>query len=307
MKRLAKKYIWTAGAFDGNPAPKFYIEGSIESDPAARRVQWRLIDNTGTIVARDAVRFIVELQNVIFVGIDGTGSAAWLSGPHGHTPNNSARWNSHVRNLCVEAYDSKKYVLYLPGPADGAFGSDSPAIHAEALSFIVSSYILSQNTAKIAITGWSRGAMIAQWVANELSDMGIGVDFVGLYDPVDMSEFIPDISVNVFHRIDRVGVVGPTDGVNFDYLHFLRMAGYITPIGNNTIIELFALDASHGSIGGTPGYNDPAERVNYDYALDRFNSILSDRAIRDGLNREGIYFRFIEDDEYGFPTNNPTN
>lgn len=53
---LGEKYVWNK-AWSGEM--KFYIEGSIKSEPAARRVQWRLIDNQGTIVAPDAVRFIV--------------------------------------------------------------------------------------------------------------------------------------------------------------------------------------------------------------------------------------------------------
>ena len=93
--------------------------------------------------------------------------------------------------------------------------------------------------------------------------------------------------------------------------------GIIRPaLGNtntNTIIDHFLTNASHGSIGGTPGYNDGGnltygERVNlfYNYSVDRANSILSDEVVRQALRIQGWEVRFIGKEEYGFPTYNPT-
>ena len=311
---LGETYVWST-AWAGTLV--VFVEGS--SLGKEKTMQWQLVTSSGLAAARDTVRFIVEAQNVILVGIDGTGSAAWLAGPHGRTPDNPSRWNSHVRNL-VEVDAKVKFAKYYAGPANLATGSDSDDIHAQAFQYIKTVYVAAQIKPKIALVGWSRGAMIAQWVANDLADEGISVDFVGLYDPVDMASVIPPSAVIVAQGIKNVYVIGPSAVGNFDYPTFTRESGNIIKASNNETSNIFFLmmNASHGSIGGTPGYNDVedsifysdnSEAVNtsYDYVVDSSNSIFADSTIRFGLIYSGIDMKFISGLRYGFPILNPVN
>ena len=83
-------------------------------------------------------------------------------------------------------------------------------------------------------------------------------------------------------------------------------------LGNShTDIVRNLLNASHGAIGGAPGYNDTGvltwgESVNqsYSYLWDITNSTLADELVREGLRAEGWYVREIG--SYGFPLFNPT-
>lgn len=52
-------------------------------------------------------------------------------------------------------------------------------------------------------------------------------------------------------------------------------------------------NASHGSIGGTPGYSPQHKEPpngKYNYALDKDNSFEADKDIRDGLRAAGLEF-----------------
>ena len=78
------------------------------------------------------------------------------------------------------------------------------------------------------------------------------------------------------------------------------------PASEPTVLEQLYLDASHGGIGGTPGYSPFLRRPStYNYNTDKANSIHADRWIREGLNSRGFSFRRIDDDEYGFPELEP--
>jgi hypothetical protein len=169
------------------------------------------------------------------------------------------------------------------------------------------------------------------WVANDLSTRGILVGYVGLFDPVDMSDTIPDYTFRqVQPNVGQVTIVGPTmDASNLDWLIFERLAwnevgaGFNEPyirnaFGNdNTFISLSLLNASHGAIGGVPGYNDQTGyqgyvawsevfNTDYSYPVDRHNSIVSDQIVRSGLRSRGWQVAVIADLEYGFPVANPT-
>jgi hypothetical protein len=67
-------------------------------------------------------------------------------------------------------------------------------------------------------------------------------------------------------------------------------------------------NASHGAIGGTPGYNednlDPPDG-HYDYTKDVENSILADRDVRAGMRAAGIDVPDHPDAWYGFPAVRP--
>ena len=286
-------------------------------------------------------------ENKIFFGIDGTGSSSWMTGPCGKTQLREDRWNSHTKNLALELEESIEYVQYYHGPNNFETGADSKAIHDLALNWIRDKYIASGRTAAISLAGWSRGALIALWVANSLSREGIPTDLVGLYDPVDMSfeEWnavpvmgwggIPDPEMLVHSKIDRVVIVGPRQtpqAGNMDWLIFERMSWehtetyegnihftdyWIRPYGNqvHTKFERKDVNGSHGAIGGTPGYNDKTavshgedHNKSYLYPSDVEAAILSDRYIRAGLRTEGWNIREIADGDYGFdPSTNPTS
>jgi hypothetical protein len=75
------------------------------------------------------------------------------------------------------------------------------------------------------------------------------------------------------------------------------------------VVDRKLLNASHGSIGGTPGYNphlvSPPD-ADYVYTTDRENSIESDLLIRTGMRASG--FSFVPDpdpDWYGIPKVRP--
>lgn len=175
--------------------------------------------------------------------------------------------------------------------------------------------------------------MIALSVANELSRPAQGkdwtVEFVGLYDPVDMSPAIGSDDAVIHEGIRRVVIVGPKllqeDFYNVDYpvglpsywLGFLlepdpvfvRMSrGRITAT-KNTIVDIKVYNASHGGIGGCPGYNGhlvDAPAGSYNYEADYENSILSDKDIRKGMRAAGLDFVPNRDDEwYGFSETRP--
>ena len=319
---LGETYIWTS-AWTGTTT--VYAEGTREGTP---KIHWRVLDATGAIIARDAVKFTVVLQNVIFVGVDGTGQNVWLTGPHARTAGLPERWNSHTRNLYDDLSSMVSYSHYDYGPKNQKTGSDSDDIHDQLLNSVRTEYLAApdDDKPKIALLGWSRGAMIALWIANDLAGEGIPVEFVGLYDPVDMSLQIPDIESRVRNGITRLAIIGPTPEVNIDYPLFLRMAladdyGYrIRPepgmdgrIANtSTLISRFWLDASHGGIGGTPGFNDIGIRfwgedwnTDYSYSSDRANSMTADEIIRMQLLAVGIDVPLVNN--YGFPLSNPTN
>ena len=75
------------------------------------------------------------------------------------------------------------------------------------------------------------------------------------------------------------------------------------------MVERTLLNASHGSIGATPGYNPnlvSPSNGGYVYATDRENSIQSDWLIRTGMRSSG--FTFVpdrEEDWYGMPEVRP--
>jgi hypothetical protein len=68
-----------------------------------------------------------------------------------------------------------------------------------------------------------------------------------------------------------------------------------TAAGATTELKIIPYNASHGALGGTPGYNrrhrDGGDFPrNYDYALDVNNSIRADKDIRNGMRAAGLTF-----------------
>lgn len=294
----------------------------------------------------------------IFYGIDGTSTADWQ--PHADymaPPQNTTRRLLHVLNLKRELENTVLFSGWSNGPSDFAWGSDSDDIHNKALGYIKQRYyyLKSQGiTPSISVAGWSRGGAIALWVANDLSRQGIDVDYAGLYDPVDMAWVIPDDERLVQPKVKRVIAVGPKYDVfsegtykyegQMDWRYFRRMSHHplkevvddIFPVtyvnfnhgiarapGNSkSEIELKLIDASHGAIGGCPGYNQgnkgtwsnffgfsnygEDENPHYHYPTDKSNSILADRLVRNGLRELGWPVLDLPDVVYGFSEENPS-
>ena len=272
--------------------------------------------------------------NVLFIGIDGTASAAWLSKVDANgklvnertQPDGTTRWNSHVRNLVADC-NPYATTIYSHGPAE-TDGGDSQVIFKAVVTAAEGKIRESGGGTNIALVGFSRGAMIASGIANALSNPPPGsparqVAFIGMYDPVDMSHAIPAKWARVDARVKNVTIVGPSGGrdpaFNVDYPvgwpsptdpPFTRMAlnNRITITGAETNVSRFSYNASHGALGGTPGFNKRhADGGEYNYSRDVRNSILADEKIRDGMRAAGFDFAPERDKSwYGFPDKRPS-
>lgn len=309
----------------------FYVEGvRLSKDPNPIKIE---VKANGMVLGKDTVTVSV-ISNFLVIGIDGTDQSKWLNGPNATRPN--GLWNSHVRNLLddVEPYAMTIYNIGPTGPGMDC-GEIQTSVVNEANRYIAE----AGGDTIVALVGWSRGAMIALWAANDLVGMpgrpqpatARQVAFVGLYDPVALTPDKPGdsfwLSTEIQPGIGRVTMVGGQvkgDGEasnNVDYpvgwpsdqndIPFPRMAqgNRISPLDGATVVERTLLNASHGSIGGTPGYNShlvSPPNGGYVYATDRENSIQSDWLIRTGMRASG--FSFVPDrdpDWYGIPKARP--
>jgi hypothetical protein len=331
----------TLGFTDTKRIVELYVEGIHTTAGVSQPISIQLTVG-GRATTPDLVNVVV-VSNTLVIGIDGTGTKQWLTGPNAKREN--GLWNSHVANLIADI-DPYAMTIYTYGPSDGPRGWDSDDIQRDVVARANDIIKDAGGGTKVALVGWSRGAMIALWVANELSapvlqviGMQRTVEFVGLYDPVDMSTAIPDDqhgprvnAARIQPGIRRVTIVGPkeTPNNNVDYPVglpsywlgliltpdpvFVRMSqnDRITALGGTTVVTRIEYNASHGAIGGCPGYNVHLVSIpdgRYDYALDVERSILSDTDIRDGLRAAGLDFvpdrGDPDEDWYGFPTIRP--
>jgi len=307
-----------------------YVEG-------VRVSAGQLVPITLTVTADDGYSdddlvTVVVVSNKLVIGIDGTGSEAWLAKTNaaGNLFNHRAtlegtRWNSHVRNLVVDS-DPFAMTIYKPGPAEG-LGGDSDNIYTAALEEANNQIDDAGGGTKVAIVGWSRGGMIAIGLANQLSNPLLAgalprtVEYVGLYDPVDMADTIDPAWNVVDAKVNALTIVGPqSDAIPHFNVDYVGTAGFrrealqdtgqwrITHAGDVYVRRRF-LNASHGAIGGTPGYNkrnlDPPQGQ-YDYTIDREESIRADRYIRDRAREAGFDFLPNRADPwYAFPLTRP--
>ena len=309
----------------------FYVEGvRLSKDPNPIKIE---VKANGMVLGKDTVTVSV-ISNFLVIGIDGTDQSKWLNGPNATRPN--GLWNSHVRNL-LDDVDPYAMTIYNIGPTQAGF--DCAEIQTSVVNEANRYIEEAGGDTIVALVGWSRGAMIALWAANDLVGMpgrpqpskARQVAFVGLYDPVDMSTEIPsdDHAGRIQPGVGRVTIVGAAESPNnnvdwpvgwpsgWNDIPFWRMAQTsditgefrITPSGDATVVERYSYNASHGSIGGTPGFSRHLVSIPdgaYDYVLDRERSILSDKNIRDGMRASG--FSFVPDrteDWYGIPTDRP--
>jgi hypothetical protein len=332
----------TALGFDESKRTvELYVEGIHTTAGVSQPISIQLFVGD-RLTSTDLVSVSV-VSNVLVIGIDGTDTRPWLTGPNAKRPN--GLWNSHVRNLIADV-EPYAMTIYRYGPV--WTGTDSDDIQRDVVARANEIIRDAGGGTKVALVGWSRGAMIALWAANELSGpaaqvggMQRTVEFVGLYDPVDMATAIPsdehlrgENAARIQPGIRRVMIVGPkeTPNNNVDYPVglpsywtgliltpdpiFVRMAqnDRITALGATTVVDRIEYNASHGAIGGCPGYNVHLVSIpdgDYSYADDRRDSILSDTDIRNGMRAAGLDFvpdrGDPDEDWYGFPATRPIN
>jgi hypothetical protein len=327
------------GFSDSKREVTLYVEGVRTTDGRSEQISIALIVGD-RLVAIDPVTVIV-VSNTLVIGIDGTDTRPWLNSENGQRSN--GLWNSHVRNLVADAAQHAM-ARYYYGPDWGSTGADSDEILAEVVTDAENLITDAGGDTIIALVGWSRGGMIALWAANRLVGMPgrqppalpRQVSFVGLYDPVDMSPSIPsnpipglEDAAEIQPGVKSVTIVGPseTPNNNVDYPVgwpsywlgfilepdpiFVRMSqnGRIQALGGETTVERIDYNASHGAIGGCPGYSAHLVSIpdgGYDYQVDVERSILSDRTIRKGMRAAGLDFVPSREDEwYGFPVTRP--
>jgi RHS repeat-associated protein len=307
----------------GIPFGEFLVTGP--SNPNRSDVAWPHITVGGLLPGQG--------RNLLGVGIDGTSSAAWLAKTDAYgnfvnqrtQPDGSTRWNSHVRNLIA---DCSPYAttIYSPGPAQYD-GGDSVII-ANAVAAATEAQIRrAGGGTTVFVAGFSRGGPIAARVAAMVANPPPGsparqVAFVGMYDPVDTSYTLPNAWARIDPKLRNVTIVGPAGGrdpkFNVDYpvgwpspidLPFVRLSlnGRITTTGTATNVSRFQYNASHGALGGTPGFNrQHVDSGPYDYTRDVRHSIDADRDIRNGMQRAGFDFIPIPEQAwYGFPATRP--
>jgi hypothetical protein len=185
----------------------------------------------------------------------------------------------------------------------------------------------------IDIIGWGRGAYAAMRIARRLKEEGvrdldgtwtknIPVRFLGLYDPVDMTFYdAPTWSEGRFSQNvissnvkTAVAIIGKKEGVfgsEVDYdngsapwYNWTRMD---IQWNRQTSAKIEKLGATHGAIGGCPGYSPFwSVPIGYDYPHDRRMSILADRSMRSSAEAAGVPIRVLSSLEYGFSSNSPT-
>jgi RHS repeat-associated protein len=256
------------------------------------------------------------------IAIDGTGTEDWLENPRNPRKLANGRWLSHVRNFYDEYQAPETEKHYDFGPRNGTTASDLPQIEDKAFNALEDFFKKnpSRINEPIDIIGWSRGAYSAMRLAEKLKNgltfralpATLNVRFLGLYDPVDMTLFDPSgawgthdfISSNVQNVVwahgveDSTGSMRDYDEESAFYYNWPRIQ---TRWGGTTRMTNLALEATHGAIGGTPGYS-PSEPENYNYSYDIQMSVKTDTAMRTIASGLGVPINVIASSSYGFPS-----
>jgi hypothetical protein len=120
--------------------------------------------------------------------VDGTWFDARITGQY-----------SNVHDFSERARQSGEYTRYYGGPGsqssglkrlwEGASGAGSDAIADRVTVDILVDVAFGKGNGQVNLVGWSRGAPIAVEVARRLGNAGIKVNFLGLYDSVEMNPF----------------------------------------------------------------------------------------------------------------------
>ncbi len=238
--------------------------GTISKDPigfaAGDPNLYRYVENRPTTAT--------DPSGLVLVVIDGTGSKGWSVHADGTDPKTGRR-KSHSHNFYVDyPLDPGESKFFFHGPCNEATGSDTDDIYRAALSKLAG--VLNKNPREeINIVGHSRGGYIAMELARYLQSKGYRVNFLGLYDAVDMApgfgeaETIPS---NVDHAAHAMG--NPRLKSRW-YFNTADHGAEDKTKMKSCNIETFW--ATHGGMGGAPWAGDQpkgtAKSVDEDVAL----------------------------------------
>jgi len=233
----------------------------------------------------------VDKLGLLLAAVDGTGSWTWR-----RFDRKSGRWNSHVRNFYMD-YIGPGPKQYWDGPAKATTGSDSPDIHKDVIKWICG--VLKNNPSEpINIIGHSRGGYIAMQIAKELKEKGcacisggvsgpVRVNFMGLYDPVDMVVGYGDgqeVTSNVDYAANALG-----DPQVNSRPYFNTSDGGAEDASQMKSYDEKTFDATHGGMGGDPWGGDHPEGMTE--ARDQAGSSAADAWMRDRARNAGIQLR----------------
>ena len=151
--------------------------------------------------------------------------------------------NYYVQRAYRQAPNPK---MYHQGPAAGSFGISQ--INIRVMADAATAFI-RQNSGKIFLIGWSRGAAACIQVAHDLKRAGnTKIDAMFLFDPVDMDtstnsdlNFIPDSVINAYHA---------TATQKSNFINIFPTCGRNNAAGVN--VERGYFNCSHGGIAGGP-------------------------------------------------------
>lgn len=261
------------------------------------------------------------------IAIDGTSTEKWLTNPTNPQKTATGQWLSHVLNFHDDTKlpDSDKYYDY--GPNDYLFGSDIGSKMDKAYEAACDA--CCKKDQPVDLIGWSRGGLAVNELARKLLRSGcccptkkdkkrIDVRFLGLYDGVDMTPFAGNIdnrcakaqTVVMGYGIDKsksfngAGVLtSKINKHNMDWKNWKRMK--MGPLGGHSDLTRLPLDASHGAIGGCPGYGYLRGSPDYDYPSDRLASIQVDQQMRARAIAVGVPVKPKNAADYGFPLTLP--
>lgn len=140
-----------------------------------------------TASGRYILSFIDPLGLNVYA-IDGTWFDARITGDY-----------SNVHDFYERAQDAGEFTRYYGGPGSqssglsrvwqGATGAGSGAISDRVYSNIRADLAAGNGNGIVNLVGWSRGGVIATEVAQRLGNDGVKVNFLGLYDAVEMNPF----------------------------------------------------------------------------------------------------------------------
>jgi RHS repeat-associated protein len=147
--------------------------------------------------------------------VDGTWFDARITGQY-----------SNVHDLSVRADNAGEFVRYYGGPGsqstgfkhlwEGATGADSGTIANRVYGNIKSDLAAGNGNGVVNLVGWSRGGVIITEVAQRLDKDNIKVNFLGLYDAVEMNPFrsYPSSVPNNVQNFAHATKTGPTWGLS---------------------------------------------------------------------------------------------
>jgi pimeloyl-ACP methyl ester carboxylesterase len=205
----------------------------------------------------------------VIIAIDGTESRAFTNDPSYRDPATN-RPNSFVKNFQEDAagapsFGASDVAAYWHGPdsiANLARAAGECEFTCQGVVNYVKGVLATNPKAQINMVGHSRGGVIAMEAARRLGEEGIKVNFLGLYDPVDMAVGF-SASDNISDNVKNAAVVTVFDESG-SRPGFRRVAGHVDD-PTKTAYNVNLVFASHGGTGGAvAGESDVFNNVRKD-------------------------------------------